>query len=93
LSPATEEKMRTAFTKQVELENAIKDVIGNAGVPTYMNISYLNFSREIAGLHRHYSGDELNQRLESVMAKWLERKLDKTILGKNKKSRAWTPCF
>jgi len=85
LSPETEEKTRTAFTKQVALENAIKDILSKTDVSTYMNVSYLNFGREIYGLTRRHSGDELNKRIESVMAKWLGRKLDKAILEKIKK--------
>ena len=85
LSPETEEKMKTAFTKLVALENAIKDILSETGVSIAMIVPYLNFGREIYGLTRRHSGDELNMAVESVMAKWLGRKLDKAILEKIKK--------
>jgi hypothetical protein len=85
LSPETEEKMRIAFTKLEALETAIKGILDNIGVSTTMYLSYISFGKEIFGLNRRYSGDELNKRIESVMAKWLGRKLDNAILEKIKK--------
>jgi hypothetical protein len=85
LSPATEEKMRAAFTKLVALENAIKGILDQIGVSTTMYVSYITFGKEIFGLNRRYSGGELNKRIESVTAKWLERKLDNALLEKIKK--------
>jgi hypothetical protein len=85
LSPETEEKMRIAFTKLVALENAIKGILDKIGVSTTMYVSYITFGKEIFGLSRRHSGDELNKRIESVMAKWLGRKLDNGILEKIKK--------
>ena len=85
LSPEIEEKTKIAFTKQVALENAIKGILDQIGVSTTMYVSYLNVGHEINGLTRRYSGDELNKRIESVMAKWLGRKLDNAILEKIKK--------
>jgi len=81
----TEEKMRIAFTKLVALENAIKGILDKIGVSTTMYVSYITFGKEIFGLSRRCSGDELNKRIESVMAKWLGRKLDNAILEKIKK--------
>jgi hypothetical protein len=85
LSPETEEKTKDAFTKLVALENAIKEILSKTALPTYMNISYLNFGREVYGLTRRHTGDELNMKIESVMAKWLGRKLDKVLLENIKK--------
>ena len=80
VSPETEEKMRRAFVHQEKLENAIKRILDNIGVSTTTYVPYINFGREIFGIKRRYSEDELNKRIETVMAKWLDRKLDKTIL-------------
>jgi hypothetical protein len=85
LRPETEEKIKIAFTKLVALENALKDILNETGVSTTMYVPYLSFGREINGLTRRHSGDELNKAIESVMAKWLGRKLDKAILEKIKK--------
>jgi hypothetical protein len=85
VSPETEEKTKAAFTKLVVLENAIKDILSKTAMPTYMNISYLNFGREIYGLTRRHSGEELNSKIDGVMTKWLARQLDKAILEKIKK--------
>ena len=84
LSPETEAKMSKAFAQQENLEIAIKRILDNIGVSTTTYLSYISFGREIFGIKRRYSGDELNQRTETVMAKWLNRKLDKTILEKIK---------
>ncbi|MDH5185943.1 MAG: hypothetical protein OEZ20_01280 [candidate division WOR-3 bacterium] len=85
LSPETEAKMSKVFTQQVALETTIKMILDKIGVSTTMYVPYLSVGMEINGLTRRYSGDELNKRIESVMAKWLGRKLDKTILEKIKK--------
>jgi len=84
LSPATEAKMSKVFNQQVALETAIKMILDQIGISTTMYVPYLSVGMEISGLTRRYSGDELNKRIETVMAKWLGRKLDKTILEKIK---------
>ena len=86
LSPETEAKMSKVFTQQVALETTIKMILDKIGVSTTTYGAYIGFGREIYGLRRRHSGDELNKRTETVMAKWLDRKLDKTILGKIKKN-------
>ena len=92
LRPETEEKMRRAFAHQEKLENAIKKLLGDIGVPTWQNTTYLNIARKIDGLKRHYSEDELKKQTDTVMAKWLEQKLDKTLLEKIK-NRVLGPKF
>lgn len=85
LSPEMEEKIRKTFTKQAGLENAIKAILSETGISTTWNIAYLAFGREINALTKRFSGEELNNKIESVMTKWLSRKLDRTILEKIKK--------
>jgi hypothetical protein len=85
LSPETEAKMSKAFAQQEKLEIAVKQILDNIGISTTFYGAYINVGREIFGIKRRFSGDELSQRIESVMAKWLDRKLDKTILEKIKK--------
>jgi len=85
ISPETEAKMSKAFTQQENLEIAIKQILDTTGISTTFYGAYISFSKEIFGKKRRYSGNELNQHIESVMTKWLERKLDKTILEKIKK--------
>jgi uncharacterized membrane protein len=84
LSPETEAKMSKAFAQQENLEIAVKQILDTIGVPTWSYAAYINFGREIFGIKRRYAGDELDKRIETVMTKWLERKLDKTILEKIK---------
>jgi hypothetical protein len=92
LSPETEEKMRRAFAHQEKLENTIKQLLGKIGVPTWQNTSYLNVARKIDALKRHYSEDELKKQTDTIMAKGLEQKLDKTTLEKIK-NRVLGPKF
>ena len=84
LRPATEERIGRTFAQHEHLEIAIKQILDTIGISTTTYLAYMNVGREIFGIKRRYSGDELKKRIESVMAKWLERKLDKSILEKIK---------
>jgi len=76
--------MSKAFAQQEQLEIAIKQILDTTDISTTYYGAYIGFGKEIFGKKRRYSGDELSQPIESVMTKWLDRKLDKTILEKNK---------
>jgi hypothetical protein len=84
LRPVTEERMGRTFAQHEQLEIAIKQILDTTGISTTYYGAYISFGKEIFGKKRRYSGNELNQHIETVMEKWLARKLDKTILEKIK---------
>ena len=80
LSPETEARMSKAFVQQEQLEIAIKQILDTTGISTTFYGAYISFGKEIFGKKRRYTGNELNQQIETVMTKWLDLKLDKKIL-------------
>ncbi|MEO0115472.1 MAG: hypothetical protein ABIK93_08380 [candidate division WOR-3 bacterium] len=62
----------------------MKEILGKFGVPTWQNLSYLNFARKLDKFTRRYSDNELKKQIELAMAQGLKLNLDKTILEKIK---------
>jgi len=69
------------FELQEKTDTAIRSVLSKSGVPTILNIPYLNFGRQIAKLTKRYTNQQLQDEIDCVMYRYLKQKLDKEILN------------
>ncbi len=74
------EQLATIFPEQETLENEVKLILYEAGTPTLLNPSYLNFAREVYRYAKRFSGPQLLKEVDVLVNKWHARTLDKDIL-------------
>ena len=86
LKPMMLSQIEAEFPSLIEVETKVKTVLGEAGVPTWQNPPYLNFSREIYRLAKRFSGNQLRKMADAVMAKWVFLDLQQTILEEIRKT-------
>ncbi|MCX7786022.1 MAG: hypothetical protein N2201_07390 [candidate division WOR-3 bacterium] len=73
-------QLSTIFPEQEALENEVKLILAEAGTPTLLNPSYLNFGREVYKYAKKFSGAQLLKEVDVLINKWHARTLDKDIL-------------
>ncbi len=52
--PIMRERLAKEFQIQEMIENEVKKIMGETGLPTWHNIPYLNFGRKVFKIHRKY---------------------------------------
>jgi len=80
LKPMMFSQIEAEFPTIVQVETKVKTVLGEAGIPTWQNPPYLNFSREVYRLAKRFSGNQLRKMADAVMVKWVFLDLEQTIL-------------
>ncbi|MEO0083841.1 MAG: hypothetical protein ABIK33_05625 [candidate division WOR-3 bacterium] len=84
LKPLMRKRLAEEFQALEMLENEVKKIMGKSGLPTWQNVAYLNFARQIYGLRKRYTEGalqrEINIRLAMAQQKMLKKSLLKEIL-------------
>ena len=81
LRPAMLQNVTAVFPMITAMELQVKQVCDGVGVPTIQYPFYLNFGREIWALTRkEVSGESLALEAATLIAKWVARGLDQTLL-------------
>jgi len=82
LKPMMKKRLAKEFRALEQLENEIKKIMGETGLPTWHNVPYLNFGRSIYGLRKRHIGNALLQEIAIRLAMAQQKLLKKTILIK-----------
>ena len=82
LKPMMKEQLLVEFKALEQLENAVKKIMGESGLPTWHNIPYLNFARQIYRLNKHYSGNMLKHEIALLMQLSRQKQLKYRLLRK-----------
>jgi hypothetical protein len=82
LSAESEQKLKKQYVAMAKVENEIKKILGDAGVSTILNFSYLAFAREVYGFTRRYTSKKLQTEIDFAIWKWKTRQLNEELLGK-----------
>jgi hypothetical protein len=80
MKPMMFSQIEAEFPTIVQVETKVKTVLGEYGIPTWQNPPYLNFSREVYKLAKHFCGNQLRRMTNAVMVKWLALDLEQDIL-------------
>jgi hypothetical protein len=80
LKPMMMSQIEAEIPSLVEVEDRVKTILGEVGIQTWHNPSYLNFSREVYKLTNRFCSNQLRKAVNAVMAKWLARDLEQAIL-------------
>ncbi|MCX7785276.1 MAG: hypothetical protein N2201_03470 [candidate division WOR-3 bacterium] len=76
------EQLSQEFANLEKLENAVKKIMGESGLPTWHNVPYLNFARQLYRLLRKHSGKTLKTEIKILTKTWQQRQLKKQLLVK-----------
>ncbi len=76
------EQLAKEFTNLEKLENAVKKIMAESGLPTWHNVAYLNFARQLYRLLRKHSGKTLKTEIKILMKIWQQRQLKRNLLAK-----------
>ena len=76
------ERLAIEFKALEQLENAVKEIMGESGLPTWHNIPYLNFARQVYRLKKRYEGKSLKQSIALVMDLSRQKQLKYRLLIK-----------
>lgn len=79
---AMQERLAQEFIALERLENAVKQIMGESALPTWHNIPYLNFARQLYGLRRRYQGKALKREIAIRMMMAQKKLLKKRLLVK-----------
>ena len=74
------EQLAVEFEAAERLENAVKKIMGESGLPTWHNIPYLNFARQIYKLNRHYGGKTLKREIALLVRLSRQKQLKYRLL-------------
>ena len=74
------EQIQQEFPRLETLENEIKVILGEAGLATILNPSYLNFGRQVYKSCRKFSGGQLLYNADVLLNRWVGEGLDRDIL-------------
>lgn len=78
--------MAEYFKVAVRIENAVKKIMGESGLPTWHNVPYHNFARKLHSLYTRFTGKTLINAvtLEIRLAEMI--RLDRDLLEKIKQA-------
>jgi hypothetical protein len=93
LKPMMKERMAKEFEIQEMIENEVKKIMGESGLPTWHNIPYLNFGRQVYKVNRHSYGKTQINELALLMKLAQMKQLDKRILVKIRDKVLELPVF
>ncbi len=82
LKPMMRERLANEFKALEQLENAVKKIMGESGLPTWHNLAYLNFGRQIYGLRKRHIGGTLQREIDLRITLAQQKLLKKSILLK-----------
>jgi hypothetical protein len=82
LKPMMKERLRAEFKIQEMLENEVKKIMGESGLPTWHNIPYLNFGRQVYKVNRRTVGMTRTKELALLMKLAQMKQLQKRLLIK-----------
>ena len=80
--PIMRERLKLEFKIQVMIENEVKKIMGESGLPTWHNIPYLNFGRQVYKVNRHTYGKTQIKELALLMKLARMKRLNKQMLVK-----------
>jgi len=80
LKPMMFSQIEAEFPTIVQVETKVKTVLGEAGIPTWQNPPYLNYSREIYKLTKRFTSNQLRKMADAVIVKWVFLDLQQPIL-------------
>jgi hypothetical protein len=76
------EQMAVEFANAEILENAVKKIMGESGLPTWHNIPYLNFGRQVYKLYRRFGGQTLKNEVALLIRLSQKKQLKYRLLIK-----------
>lgn len=82
MKPMMRKRLAKEFIALEHLENEVKKIMGETGLPTWHNVPYLNFGRSIYGLRKKHFGNALIQEINIRMMMARQKLLKKNILKK-----------
>lgn len=82
LKPMIKERLRAEFKAQEMLETEVKKIMGESGLPTWHNIPYLNFGRQVYKAKRHYYGKMLKREISLLVKLSQMNQLQRPLLIK-----------
>jgi len=80
MKPMMFSQIEAEFPTIVQVETKVKTVLGEAGIPTWQNPPYLNYSREVYKLTKRFSANQLRKMVDAAMVKWVFLDLEQPIL-------------
>ncbi|MEO0069935.1 MAG: hypothetical protein ABIK18_03985, partial [candidate division WOR-3 bacterium] len=80
LKPMMFSQVEAEFPKLVEVEEKVKTVLGEFGIPSWQNPPYLNYSRALYKLSKRFCGNQLRKMANVALVKWQALDLAKDIL-------------
>jgi hypothetical protein len=80
MKPMMKKRLAKEFKAIEQLENAIKRIMGETGLPTWHNVPYPNFGRSIYGLRKRHVGNALWNEIAIRFAMAQQNLLKKSIL-------------
>lgn len=80
LKPMMLQQITLRFPEIVEVENAVNEVLAEAGTSVILNGSYQSFGRELYRMRRTFSGTQLENTAQVALTKWVARGLDSDTL-------------
>jgi hypothetical protein len=75
-------RLTPIFEMQVDVENAVRLILAEAGTATIMNGAYHSFGKQVMSLAVRFSGGQLLNIVDVKMNTWVARGLDQDILEK-----------
>ncbi len=78
--PTMRKRAREMFLEQSQIEDATKQVMGQARAPIRNSVSYLNFARQLWKADRTYSGKTLMAAAQQLVDAWAQKGLDRDVL-------------
>lgn len=82
LKPMMRAQLAVEYKALEQLENAVKLIMGESGLPTWHNIAYLNFGRQVYRLKKRFSGNMLKREIDLLIMMARQKLLKKSILVK-----------
>jgi hypothetical protein len=74
--------LKKEFALAVMLENEVKKIMGESGLPTWHNIPYLNFGRKALKIRRRFDGAMLENEIAMLVILATQNLLQEPILYK-----------
>jgi hypothetical protein len=93
LKPMMKERLEAVFKIQEMLENKVKKIMGESGLPTWHNIPYLNFGRQVYKARRRYVGRMRTREIALLMKLAQMKQLQKPLLIKIRRAIAKLPII
>lgn len=73
-------QVEVIFPEIENVENETKLILEDASEPIILNVSYLNFAREIYSAKKRFAGGQLLAKADTILTKWKNEGCDDEVL-------------